>query len=379
MRTSQARLVGVAALLAFVAARLFRLGGPGAFPLAGGPAIQAGTPSELTLHATGYDGQFVYRLALDPFTTVRAAYGITLDLPSYRQQRIMTALLAHLVAQLPGVGVAVALIAINVAAVCVAIWFGTALAEHVGRSPALGLVLAIPACMPISVGRGLTEPVAWAGALAGIYLVRRRRWVGAAVALTIGVLARETTMVIIAGLLLGEAWNLARRRSAATWQASWLLVPAVVESGWQLWLWHVWGSLPIRAGPDANAASFPVIGVIDSLLSGVIGHRASGVAIGLAEPLERLALLTLIVAATWLIVRRCTAASEGEICGWLLAVLLALSVRRWDTDVAFLRATFESWAMSVLVLVQAKRGSTYPLAGAATVTAGVAVMYVYLT
>ncbi len=30
----------------------------------------------------------------------------------------------------------------------------------------------------------------------------------------------------------------------------------------------------------------------------------------------------------------------------------------------------QSWAMSVLVLVQAKRGSTYPLAGAATVTVG---------
>ena len=64
-------------MLVFVAARLVRVGGPGASPLAGGAVIGPGTPSELTVYRTGYDGQFVYRLALDPFTRVRTAHGIT--------------------------------------------------------------------------------------------------------------------------------------------------------------------------------------------------------------------------------------------------------------------------------------------------------------
>jgi hypothetical protein len=60
-------------------------------------------------------------------------------------------------------------------------------------------------------------------------------------------------------------------------------------------------------------------------------------------------------------------------------VLLAFSLRGWHTDVAFLRATLESWGMSVIVLMQARSGSRYPLAAAAAVTIGVGAMYVYLT
>ncbi len=375
----QARLAGVVAVLLFVAVRLIRLGSAGAFPLAGGPNVGPGTPAGLVLHPTGYDGQFVYRLALDPFTRLRTAHGITLDLPSYRQQRIMTPLLAHLLAELPVITVAVALIVVNVVAVAVAVWFGTALARDFGRAPLLGLVAAIPVCMAISVGRDLTEPVAWAAALAGIYFVRRGRWVPAALVFTVAVLARETTLVIVVGLALGEAWALARRRPAASWRAGWLVLPVAVAVGWQLWLWHVWGNVPVRTGQGENASSHPVVGVLHSVFWGVAGQHSTGLGIGLAEVVERLVLLLLMVAAGWQIFRRRTAATPGESCAWVLAVLLAFSLRAWHTDVAFLRATLESWAMSVIVLLQARSGARYPLAAAAAVTLGVGAMYVYLT
>src|SRR3990172_6865503 len=45
----------------------------------------------------GYDGQFYYRLALDPLTIERTAHGIRLDNPPYRQQRILYPVLAWLV------------------------------------------------------------------------------------------------------------------------------------------------------------------------------------------------------------------------------------------------------------------------------------------
>jgi hypothetical protein len=376
---SQARLAGWAALLVFVVLRWTRLGGAGAFPLAGGPQVHPGTPPGLRVTSTGYDGQYVYRLALDPFTRAVTAHGITLDLPGYRQQRIMTALLAYLIAKLPGVSVAVALIVVNVAAVALAIWFGTALADRVGRHPAFGLVLAVPACIPISVGRDLTEPVAWAGALAGIYLVRQRRWFWAAVALTVALLARETTAVIAVGLMLGEAWALARRTPSATRRAAWLLLPFVVEAAWQLWLGHVWGTLPLRTGESSQHLGVPVVSVLGSLLYGVIGSHSGSVAFGLAVLLERLVLLALMVSAAATVVRRRSYATLGEIIGWGLAVVLALALSTWKTDVAFLRATYEAWAMSVLLLVLATRSSSrYPLIAAGAVTFGVAAMYVHL-
>ena len=286
-----ARIVGLVAVLVFAAARLLRLGGAGAFPLAGGAAVHGGTPRELALHSSGHDGEFVYRMALDPYTRSATGHGITLDLPAYRQQRTMTALLAHLAAGFPCVGVAAAVIIVNVAAVCVAIWYGTAFAVLVGRRPVVALLVAVPACMPISLGRDLTEPVAWAGALAGIYLVRRGRWLGAAIALTVGVLARETTVVIVVGLIAGEAWKLARPAQVSTWRASWLVAPVAAATGWQLWMAHVWGTLPIRTGQSANAGSVPGVGVLESLLWSLVGQHSSGAAIGVAELVERLVTL----------------------------------------------------------------------------------------
>ncbi len=56
-----------------------------------------------------------------------------------------------------------------------------------------------------------------------------------------------------------------------------------------------------------------------------------------------------------------------------------MSVRRWINDVQFLRATYESWALSVLVLVSSTdRRARLVLAGAGSVTLGVAAMYVAL-
>ena len=78
--------------------------------------------------------------------------------------------------------------------------FAVRLAVALGRHPLTGLVLAVPAGMPISLGRHLTEPVAWAAVLAGLWYARQRRWAPAAAALTVAVLARETSLVVVAGL-----------------------------------------------------------------------------------------------------------------------------------------------------------------------------------
>ena len=63
--------------------------------------VQAGDrltdPAAVSIHvlpnSLGYDGQAYYRLALDPFTSRQDAYGIHLDNPPYRQQRILYPLL----------------------------------------------------------------------------------------------------------------------------------------------------------------------------------------------------------------------------------------------------------------------------------------------
>jgi len=175
----QVVLVALALVVGFVLVRLVLATSVAGFTVAGDRFVDpALTPDRLpvTQESGGYDGQFVYRLALEPWTQQRTDYGITLDNPAYRQQRIATPALAWAVGLLPGVSTALALLLVNVAALTVAAAFAVRLAVALGRHPLTGLVLAVPAGMPISLGRDLTEPVAWAAVLAGLWYARQRHW-----------------------------------------------------------------------------------------------------------------------------------------------------------------------------------------------------------
>jgi hypothetical protein len=428
-------LLGVVAVLlgVFLAVRLAVQGATG-FVLAGADFVspQAGLP---VTPGGGYDGQFVYRLALDPLTTVPADGGIAFDAPGYRQQRIATAALAWLVALLPGVSTAVALITVNAAAVLAAAWFGMRLAVGCGRHPAWGLAVGLPAFLPISVGRDLTEPLEWAAVLAGLYFWRTRRLAPAAAALTLAVLARETALLVVAGLALAALWQAVRpsgpgavrpgavapgpavsgdrvgslvprpsappraaaagplvprprsgtgpgpgaRLRAVVPVLAWLAVPVVLALAWQGWLWSVWGSPAFGRGPGNNLAGFPVIGVLDTVLTGVpptqVGLSTSTAA-RLAWGVERVGLLLLILYAGWAVLRRRTSVPAGEQVAWGFAVLLAVALRGWTYDVQFLRAAAEAIGLSLLVALGVPgRSGRVVLAGSAVATLLIAAQY----
>jgi hypothetical protein len=106
-----------AVVLVFVALRLVANGGDlSAFVVAGDRFVDPRTaPAELTVHedSSGYDGAFVYRLALDPFTDQQVAYGITLDNPPYRQQRVGLPVVSWLVAAATPLPLPLILILVN--------------------------------------------------------------------------------------------------------------------------------------------------------------------------------------------------------------------------------------------------------------------------
>jgi len=365
---------GLAAVLVvgFVLLRLTLGTSLGGFVVASDHFVDpAATPDQLPIvtDTGGYDGQFVYRLALEPWTSDGTAYGIELDSPAYRQQRIVTPALAWAVALLPGVSTMLALLLVNLAALVRAAGYASRLAVQAGRRPAWGLLLAFPACMPISLGRDLTEPVAWAAVLAGLCYARDRRWPPAAAALTVAVLARESSLVVVAGLAAGEAIRLLRARTpaanpadppaaaaaggapdgragpAGTLGLAWLAVPIAAGAAWQLVLLAVWGTLPLRSGGAGNLGSLPLLGVLGSLGADVPGSAAVQVAVVGA----RLGTLALLGYAAVALLRRRGRLTAGEAVGWLLSAALALSLRGWSTDVQFLRAANEAIGLSVLV------------------------------
>jgi len=373
----QVVLVALALVVGFVLVRLVLATSVAGFTVAGDRFVDpALTPDRLpvTQESGGYDGQFVYRLALQPWTQQRTDYGITLDNPAYRQQRIATPALAWAVGLLPGVSTALALLLVNVAALTVAAAFAVRLAVALGRHPVAGLVLAVPAGMPISLGRDLTEPVAWAAVLAGLWYARQQRWPATAAALTVAVLARETSLVVVAGLAAAQLWRLLSGDLRGNRGAlAWLAVPAVTAVAWQLVLLRAWGVLPVRSGGTTSFAGQPVLRVLDTLAAGVPGPPVLTAVV----TAERVGVLALFGYAAVALATRRAGATGGEAVAWALSVLMALAVAGWTSDVQFLRAANEAIGLSVLVALSDRRSRAgrWALLLAAAMTCGVALEY----
>jgi hypothetical protein len=261
-----------------------------------------------------------------------------------------------------------------VAALTVAAAFAVRLAVALGRQPLTGLVLAVPAGMPISLGRHLTEPVAWAAILAGLWYARQRRWPATAAAFTVAVLARETSLVEDAGLAAAQLWRLLsgdpRRDRRAL---AWLAVPAATAVAWQLALLQVWGVLPVRSGGPTNFGGLPVLGVLDTLAAGVPGPGVLTVVV----TAERVGVLALFGYAAWALATHRAAVSGGEAAAWALSVLMAVALAGWTSDVQFLRAANEGIGLSVLVALSDRRSrpGRWALLLAAGMACGVAVEY----
>src|SRR5215472_3325446 len=151
--------------------------------------------------SNGYDGQFYYRLALDPANLHRTAFGITLDHP-YRLERIGYPALAWLVSLGHHRLTPVALVLVNVLALAAIGLLGGMLAAESGRHAVWGLLLAGYFGFFKAAGCDLTEPVAAACLLGGILAYRRRHPAVAGLLFGYGALTRETVIIVPLAIML---------------------------------------------------------------------------------------------------------------------------------------------------------------------------------
>ena len=165
-RTDRPIIPGLIALLAALAFALARWqtwahGSIGRFILVG---RRFATPSQLPhgipLSPTyGYDGQFFYRLALNPVNFSHIAYGIRVDQP-YRYMRIGYPWLTWLASFGQHVLVPVMLVAVNIVAIGAMGYLGGMFARQGGRHALAGLVLPAYFGLVTSLSRDTAEPLA---------------------------------------------------------------------------------------------------------------------------------------------------------------------------------------------------------------------------
>jgi len=348
------------ALLAAVAFALARWqtwakGSISAFILVGRHfAVPSQLPRGIPLQPTyGYDGQFFYRLALNPLNLSHTAYGITVDRP-YRFMRIGYPVLTWLVSAGQHVLVPVMLVAVNAAAIAAIGYLGGMFAQQGGRHAAWGLLLPGYYGLITSLSRDTAEPLAAACLLGGLLALRARRPILAAVLLGYGVLTRETVMVGVAAIAIMRIIGIVRRRVRPGRDDLPWLVPTAAFVGWQVVVKAVTGSLPILSDGGRNAGA-PFIAPLEALKSN-LGHFN----VHQFDQYDVWFLEIVILAAFTIAALLCLRATSVPVYERLAFVLYLIEIcivtpNTWNSLDADLRSFIEVYLLAAIILLGTTR------------------------
>jgi len=215
----------------------------------------------LLVPSDGYDGQFYYRLALDPANWNKTAFGITMD-QSYRYTRIGYPVLAWLVSAGQHQLVPIALVVVNLVAVAVMAFLGGMFARDSGRHALWGLAFAAYFGLVISVGRDTAEPLAEACMLGGLLAYRRAEssarsprlmYALTAVLFAVGAITRETILFAPAAIAVIRIIAILRRRANPGLADLTWVVPAAVYGALEVAVrFVVKGEFPLLASSSRN-------------------------------------------------------------------------------------------------------------------------------
>jgi len=311
-------------------------------------------PGILVQPTWGYDGQYYYRLALNPANLAQTAYGIRVD-HSYRFMRIGYPAVTWLLSFGQHSLVPAMLIAVNVAAVGAMGYFGGVVARQGGRHVLWGLLMVAYFGLVTSLARDTAEPLGAAFLLAGLVALRARRpWV-AGLLLACGALTRETVMVAVAAIGVVRVITLLRtRRRPGRDDLPWVL-PSMVFAAWQLVILAVTGSLAVASDGSKNAGapfSAPVHALVVNL-----GH------INTAWPgqyglwlLEFSGLVLACIAATTAL-RASRAASWEKLAFYLYIIeICVVTPTTWSSLDADMRSFIEVYLFAVVILLSVPAG-----------------------
>jgi hypothetical protein len=314
----------------------------------------------------GYDGQFYYRLALDPFDLARTAFGIRFDSFS-RTERIGYPFLSWLVAGGHHGLVPLAMVIVNVVACSVLALAGGLFAKSAGRHALWGLVFAGYWGYLWTLGRDLSELTTAAFLLLGLAALVRHAPIWSGLAFLGAVVSKETAVLLVGTLALvtlflrlterpsllasattapsagpesrGAGRLLAPQRSDLAF-----LIPLVGFVAWQVVLVVATGRLPIYKSGGENLA-LPFVGLYHGAVHyfSIFPNVASALWIG------ELFVLILLSAGAAVFIR--TAPSEFRWM-WGVSVVLALcaAVGIWLGDVGF-RSLDDAYLFSWVVLI----------------------------
>ena len=371
-----AAAVAFAGWLGYVLARLtvWAHGHPSLFVVAGGGKWRVGrttyyaythlhqTPPSLMIadpNSAGYDGQFYYRLALNPFNWSKTAYGITMDEP-YRYTRIGYPLVTWIVSFGQHDLVPVMLIAINLLSVAAMAYFGAIFARDGGRHALWGLLFAAYFGLAVSVGRDTGEPLAEAFMLAGLLAYRRERWVLSGAAFAFAAITRETILFAPAAIACVRLVQMARRQARSGWPDVAWIAPAVAygldELAAKFVLKGYFAQSSLTADTTRNLST-PFAAMFKALRYDVTHMTASAMGWVDYDMLEYVTLAIFIAAGLAVIVVTSAPIHERVAFVFFLFELGTLSSQIWSSNLDFSdgRSMIEPFLFALILLFATSR------------------------
>ena len=334
------------------------------------------TPIAIRPHSLGYDGQFFYRLALDPFSPQPTDHGITLDDSAKRFARIVYPLLSWMLAFGQPRFVPAGLLLVNLAG----------LAALAASAAWLTRRLALPTWLPFAIMAWpgwlitLTDDTAEIAAAAfmlaalACYLSSRLRLY--ALLAAAATLTRETTLPLFIGILAHEAYRAASIRSVAR-AAPCLL--ALLPFG----LWHEIAGRGQTLGGNPDLG-WPLVGASTALLAALDASRSWS-----ADARFDLLARIFVILTTCVLLGFCAAVAQrlprllrrsdaaGLALGWGLTVALMSLLTKdgpWIDPHGYFRAFTETYVAGCLLL--AMSSPTQAVSRIATAAATLVALYI---
>lgn len=344
-------LLTVALAAAFVAARWVVAADRdlSRFVVAGSDYVSPGTGIAVQ-PGHGYDGQFAYRLALDPSDLQPRDRGVVLDQP-LRLQRIAYPVLAFLASAGQQGAVPAALVVVNVLGLGLLALLSALLARDAGRAPVAGLLVVGFFGFCTSLGRDLTEITTVTLLVGGVLGWRRQRYALSVLAFTGAVLSRESALLLYGAFLLGQLPGTTRRTRLLA------VLPPAAFVGWQAVCKAATGDVPLLGSSGKNLV-LPFTDLVPAA-AGWLRDAAALDRAGLINTGQLLALTVLVVLAGLSL--RSSAAPPGVRAAWVVALLLVASLSRnvWIGPADF-RTAAELHATSALLLLDGRRSLRLP-------------------
>jgi len=319
----------------------------------------------LLVPSAGYDGQFYYRLALDPANWNATAFGITMD-QSYRYTRIGYPILAWLLSAGQHQLVPIALVVVNLLAVAAMAVLGGMFARDSGRHALWGLAFVAYFGLVISVGRDTAEPLAEACMLGGLLAYRRAgssarssrlMYALTAALFSLGAITRETILLAPAGIAVARIITIARRRAGPGLADLTWVVPAVVYGVLEIAVhFVVKGEFPMLANSSRNL-TVPFQAMVHALkyeIANINTRHLSPIDIALLE----YATLGIFIFAGLTVLFVTTAPAHERLAFVFFVFQLGLlSGQVWNSTFGDGRSLIEPYLMALVLLLATPRRS----------------------